>query len=251
MQDLTPSHLLVLGAPRSGTTLLAAMLGCHPEIALLNEDTHSASFRIFSKRIRGVKLCIPNQIELEHNKVMRVRDGVVRRVQERANAIRRRIGLRTPVPRNRKSDCSIRDYERLTDALHIVATLRSPHDVIGSIIGRGEQAPRTARYRWHRAVEILYQLSIERNDHTDLTLVDFDKLVTHPEGVMNAVLDRLGLKFVDEVLNGFRHTPQYRGSEAISADKASSGLEHALEHPLLRTHEDLRRKYLSLLESCL
>jgi hypothetical protein len=32
------SHLLILGAPRSGTTLLATMVSQHTEIGILNED---------------------------------------------------------------------------------------------------------------------------------------------------------------------------------------------------------------------
>lgn len=251
MQHTTTSHLLLLGAPRSGTTLLAAMLGCHPDIALLNEDTHGASLSILSKRIRGVKLCIPNQIELEHHRVMRLSDAAARQLQRRTNKIRKLLGFKTPIVRSRKSDLSIRDYEKRTDTLHILATVRSPHQVIRSIMSRGEQSQRTAEYRWRRAIEILDVLSTEHSDHTNLMLVDFDRLVTDPSTTLRCVLDGLSCEFHPNVLEGFKHTPQYAGRTAISAAKASTGISDALNHPLLRTDTELRQRYLRVMRMCI
>jgi hypothetical protein len=52
-------NLLVIGPPRSGTTLLAAILSCHSEICILMEEFRGSSRLILSKKIKGVKLCIP------------------------------------------------------------------------------------------------------------------------------------------------------------------------------------------------
>jgi Sulfotransferase family len=46
------SHLLIIGAPRSGTTLLATMISRHTEIAVLNEDKGWALRRVLGKTHR-------------------------------------------------------------------------------------------------------------------------------------------------------------------------------------------------------
>ncbi|HEX2228509.1 MAG TPA: sulfotransferase, partial [Candidatus Binatia bacterium] len=58
-------HLLILGAPRSGTTLLATMISRHTEIGILNEDRGWAMRRLLGKTVVGNKRCVPNQIELK------------------------------------------------------------------------------------------------------------------------------------------------------------------------------------------
>lgn len=244
-------HLLILGSPRSGTTLLSAMLSCHPEIALLNEDTRGSSLTIFSKRIRGVKLCIPNQIELEQTLWMRSKDHAITAFQRLSNPIKGYFGLRVPIPRGMKSKYSIRNYQNKADRLFILGIVRNPYDSIKSIMGRGQQTKKTAEYRWRRSIEILYQLSMDRNKDSMLLVVDFDKLVATPVEIMKTLLPFLECDFNEDVLEGFKHTPQYKGSAAINASKASKGVEDALTYPLLQSDEILRKKYLHLIGKCI
>jgi len=62
------TNLLVVGAPRSGTTLLAAMIGRHSEVAMLSEHLGFAVKDVISKPIAGNKLCIPNHIEIHEKR---------------------------------------------------------------------------------------------------------------------------------------------------------------------------------------
>jgi len=253
MSSVDGTHLLIVGSPRSGTTLLSAMLGCHPEIALLNEDLYGGSLTILSKKVRGVKLCMPNQIELEQSEWMRLEDFIISSLQKVLRPIRIQLGLRSPIIRGKKSKLSIRDYQKSTEKLFILGIIRNPHDSINSIMKRGGQSKGTAERRWQRIIDVLHRLSMEdeKSEDDTLLIVDFDKLVNDPVGIMKQLLPFFECEFNEDVLQGYKHTPQYKGSAIINAGKASKGIDHALTHPVLQSNETLRNKYLHLLEKCI
>lgn len=242
------THLLVLGAPRSGTTLLSAMLSCHPDISLLNEELTGASLAIFSKRIRGVKLCAPHQIELEHSAAMQAVARVRGSLRRFTNAARGRLGLPRPNGGFLKSRLSIRDYQRATDHLHVIGIIRSPTQVIDSIQRRGHQKPKVAEHRWIRLVEILHQLVTEERPGTTTTIVHFDSLVREPEETLRRCLGALACDFTPAVLEGYRHTPQYRGRTKIDARKVSGGIAADLQCALLASRPELAAQYRELFE---
>jgi len=51
--------LLISGCNRSGTTLLASLIGAHKDIAILNEDYFDGLERIIGKKYQGIKMPIP------------------------------------------------------------------------------------------------------------------------------------------------------------------------------------------------
>lgn len=53
----------MVGAPRTGTTLLANVLGAHPRIAMFDEEFHGAARFVIGNKIPAVKLCTPSQIQ--------------------------------------------------------------------------------------------------------------------------------------------------------------------------------------------
>lgn len=226
-------HLLILGSPRSGTTLLSAMLSCHPDISILSEDLNGSSFKILSKRVKGVKLCIPHQIEIEHTKYRKIKD---------LNFARIKFWVKS------KSALSIRDYEKRANNLHILGIIRDPDSVVKSIMKRGSKSRQVAEYRWQRAIEILYQLSKERHRNEDFTVIDFDTLVMKPSSTMQKILLRLGSDFDEIVLEGYKHTPQYKEHNRINNKKASKGIKNALNYPLLQKDKELKEKYIYLTE---
>jgi len=104
------NYLLVIGAPRSGTTLLATMIGRHTEVGMLNEDTRGKAFRrVLGKSITGNKLCVPNQIQMKRKSVFALR-------------LFKKLGLMAESPR---SEYAIEDYLQLPN-LKIIAILRDP-----------------------------------------------------------------------------------------------------------------------------
>lgn len=238
--------VIVLGAPRSGTTLLSATLSCHSEIAILNEDRWGSCFKLLSKEVRGVKLCIPNGIELNHGRMdqlfMYVRYVLGEHI---VNSVRRWLGLKQP-ERSLRSTLSIREYEKKASSLYVVGIVREPGDVIASIQKRGNQPSRRARYRWERAVHVLYDLWEEREDAGTMSVVSFSKLVSEPAECLRAVLGELGLGYEEDVLEGYRYTPQYPGRKGIDANKANTNQVSIAQDAV---SEDVLNKYTTLREA--
>ncbi len=224
------TFLLVLGTPRSGTTLLAAMIGCHDEVAMLNEDFGSAVRNLVGKRIMGNKLCVPNQIELT----------------KRGAAWRRVFKRRGYLQYQPSSDLSIADY--LSDRpCKLVATVREGNAVISSIMKRGEQPYKLAAYRWCRGIEVLHELNARRD--VPLLLLSFDELVSEPEQAMRAVARHLDVPYQPEMLEGYAHTPIYN-NKGIDASKAKRPRSEGADFNLESRYPEIYDKYQSLLRQC-
>ncbi len=65
MSQLCPDPIVVLGAPRSGTTYLRQVLDSHPEVAMTNEH------RVFEWLRRSLELCDDDQAVFEHRDRLR------------------------------------------------------------------------------------------------------------------------------------------------------------------------------------
>lgn len=193
-------RLLVIGAPRSGTTLLATMIGRHTEIGMLNEDTTGKGvMRILGKKVAGNKLCIPNQIQLK-------------RANRLAIPLFKKFGFIREFP---KSRYSIEEYLRFSN-LKIVAIVRNGDDTISSMMKRGGNNFRRSVWRWEQAVRTIYEL---RSSYPRRVLVvTFEDLVLTPETVMNTICRFLGLSFEKKMIDGYRYNPKYPGSK-LDAEK--------------------------------
>ena len=195
-------YLLILGAPRSGTTLLTTMIGRHSEVGLLNEDKGWAMKQIVGKTVVGNKRCIPNQIELQKRSPLAARCfkdwGLIKEYQS--------------------SKYSIEDYLQLPN-LKILGLIRRGEDVIASNMGRGRKDFKAASYRWCRAIEILDALK-SRHDRS-VMIVCFEDLVLHPEANMRRVAEFLALEFEERMLEGPHYNPYYPES-SFNVDKANS-----------------------------
>ena len=62
MSERKSKILLLLGCQRSGTTLLAAMLGGHSEINMLFESTSDDVLKLIGKKYSGNKALVRRQI---------------------------------------------------------------------------------------------------------------------------------------------------------------------------------------------
>ena len=57
--------LLIIGPPRSGTTLLAALLAAHSHIGVIMEGMGYDARHLLGVEVWANKLCVPNQITLD------------------------------------------------------------------------------------------------------------------------------------------------------------------------------------------
>lgn len=227
MNPIETRHLLILGAPRSGTTLLATMIGRHTEIGILNEDRGWAMRRILGKSVVGNKRCVPNQIELKRRSVLHLRAF-------------KSFGL---AKEYQSSEYSIEDYLALPN-IRLVGLIRDGNDVISSVMNRSEKAFRVASYRWCRAVEIIHELKTRYPQL--LLVVSFENLVLHPKGNMERVALFLGVEYQDRMLEGPRYNPWYEESQ-MNIEKVNRSKKERIDFHLAERFPKVYHKYGELL----
>jgi hypothetical protein len=195
-------YLLVIGSPRSGTTLLASMIGAHSDVAMLIEDRTFAITKLTSKKVLANKLCIPHQIEIE------------KRGSKLKNLLRRRFNWFKNYP---SSIENIEDYLALEGA-KVICIVRHHQDVINSIMKRGKKDITIATSRWVRSIEIMEEL---HRKYTDRVLViTYEDLVQATEPILLRASDFLGVSFQKDMLEGYKYNILYPGEVAIDKTRA-------------------------------
>ena len=194
-------HLLILGAPRTGTTLLATMISRHTDIGILNEDDGWSMRRLLGKLVVGNKRCIPNQIEMERRGKLRLR-------------LWKKIGL---MKEYQSSLFSIEDYLTLPH-IQIIGIIRNGDDAISSGMNRGRKSFRGAAYRGCRAIEIMHELTTRFPER--VLIVSFEDLVMQPRENMQRVAEFLGVEYQDRMLEGPVFNPWYP-EEGMNEEKVN------------------------------
>ena len=136
---MTHTKLLLLGVPRSGTTLLTGLIGTHPEVAMLKEDRSNAIHHLIGKPVVGNKLCIPNHIDFETPLLTRL----AHRFEYKAFRGR--------------SIYSLDEYLQ-DERLKLIIIVRDPEAAIASMMRRGDLSFAAAGRRWKRGTDIAHTL---------------------------------------------------------------------------------------------
>jgi hypothetical protein len=223
-------HLLILGAPRSGTTLLAAMISRHTEIAVLNEDRGWAMLKLLGKAIVGNKRCIPNQIEMNRRNLFAIR-------------LWKRIGLAREYP---TSQFSIAEYLTLPH-IRVIALIRNGNDVISSGMRRGNKSFRGASYRWCRAIQIIHELKAKHPEQ--VLVVSFEDLVLYPRENMQRVALFLEVEYQERMLEGPVHNPRYP-ENGMNKEKVNRSKKEQIDFNIAERFPAAERQYLDLLRLC-
>jgi len=213
-------YLLILGSPRSGTTLLASMIGSHTEVAMLIEDKYFAIRKLTSKKILGNKLCLPNQIDLN------------KRATSFSLLLKKRFGIESYPT----SKYNIEDYLNLQD-LKIINIVRDYNDVIYSNIKRGEGREQRKIERdkavqwWSKAVEIMFELTQKHSEK--VITVSYEDLVTEPEKILRKISDYIGIEFQQKMLEGYKFTKFYPNETGIDKTRAFKTVSMKNKYPSL------------------
>lgn len=200
--------LIVLGAPRSGTTLAATALGAHPRIALLSEDMHGGLFRIVGGKLPALKLCVPNQIDLDR----RWRPAYA--LVDRNGWLRKNLGYHLP-----HSRLSLRDMAEKAE-LKVLCLLRDPGRNIDALKRRENKNDRVCRDIVQRTYALFRRLGDE--PAIDARIVSFDRFVQNPEPQLRAICDWLGLGFDPLMLEAPKLNPFYPESGFLPEKAASA-----------------------------
>lgn len=234
---MSTTYFLVLGAPRSGTTLLTAMIGSHTHVAMHNEVLDTTFMKTLGKPLVGNKLCVPNQIELTAKKPAWLR-LLGRSAHERL--------YRWNYFENRpESVLSIEDYLQPPHPVKIIGIIRNGNAVITSIMRRGQQSFETAAHRWCRGVDILHTLHERMGD--DFFLLTFERLVSTPEATMRDVSPFLAVPFESGMLEGYAHTPIYSNG-GIDPNRASQHKRDGIDYRLREHFPDTMVRYDELMQ---
>lgn len=194
-------NVLVLGPARSGTTLLASIIGFHPDVRMMSECTSHEYRQQIGGRVVGNKLCVPNHIFLESDGPQLPRPVSPKSFLARtADVARWLVGHQRPAPK------SIRDYVEDWKA-KVVLIVRNPDHVVHSIHRRGGETTEIARYRWAEALLTIDKLVQDYPENT--FLIEFEDLVTQPRSVTQRICDFIGIEFSEQMLNGYQGTRQY------------------------------------------
>lgn len=194
------THLLILGAPRSGTTLLTSMIGRHDRVALLLEDKRFTFTQIVSKAVVGNKLTIPGQLEFQEH-----------------------------MDKTYYSKYPIERYLHLPN-LKMIFIVRHGRDVIASIMKRAQKPYDYASYQWRRAIEIMGEL--QRRFPGDVLMVSYEDLLKQPEAHMKRACEFLGLSYQPEMLEGYKSNPLYPGYAGIETGRARAQRQTSAENKL-------------------
>ena len=214
--------LVVLGAPHSGTTLMATAIGAHRAVAMLYEEYTGAMFNVIGGKIPAVKLCTPLQVDLD------------RRWRGYYDAVlwngwmRKRIGYRLP-----RSRLSLRDMSRRAK-LKIVCMLRDPVNNIASLRRREGRSDVLTHDMLRRTYRLYRQLLDE--PLIDTRMVSFEQFVLAPEEKLRGLCQWAGLDYDPQMLTAPRLNPLYPEG-GFRRDKAASSRDADSRHDGLELRE--------------
>lgn len=212
------THLLILGLPRSGTSLLASLLGAHSKASVVCEDFGRSWMDVMGQPIAGNKLCVPRQIDMDRRRTFSVK-------------LMNRFGLLKRWP---KSQYSINDYLEIPN-LKLILIKRAPADVrdsmgrrdkmnwtnfMGKIQSR-ETSGKEIEYTLEKGTQIL--TTLEKRDNA-ITLL-FDDLVNDTENSLKKLCTFIGIPYENQLTEeGTRWNWMYPkvSEKGINKSKASS-----------------------------
>ena len=199
--------VMLLGAPHSGTTLLATAIGSHEKICMLDEDFHLSVRKIVGGKIRAVKLCVPNMIQMRRK--WRTWWGIVRK----NGYLRKRLHYILP-----RSYYSLEDYLEFFDC-QIICILREPEKALSALNTRGLIKMSPAKRAINKAYDIYEELVSLAPDK--VTFVSFDEYLMAPEDQTRKLCNFLGVEFSPEMLEAPNRNLRYPG-EAFDESKIGS-----------------------------
>lgn len=203
--DSMPKALLIVGCQRSGTTLLASMLGRHSDVSMLFESTTSEVFKQIGKQYNGNKLSAYRQIRMRQ------------RASRFGHLVNRLVNLHFRGKKYQKvrvfptSELSIEDY--IDMGAIVITVVRYREEVVSSIVARTEMNRDQALAEYKAAMQIIDGLKGRSYR------IDFYSLIHNTEQTLMELCDHLNLPFEKRMLQGSQYNSIYPNSE-LNKEKA-------------------------------
>ena len=188
---------VVIGLQRTGTTLLASMLGRHPEINMLFESVTKDSLKLIGKQWNGNKLLAYRQIR--ENKRSSKWGHLINRIVNLDFKQENRHHLVRPFP---TSVMSIEDYKK--EGAVFITIERDKESSVSSMMKRAGQTKNQAEREWESGMKIINQLKNE--GAYGLTFVD---LVNNSEKYLKEICNFLAIEYLEKMLEGPKYNFVY------------------------------------------
>jgi dephospho-CoA kinase len=188
---------VVIGLQRTGTTLLASMLGRHPEINMLFESVTKDSLKLIGKQWNGNKLLAYRQIR--KNKRSSKLGHLINRIVNLDFKQENRHHLVRSFP---TSVMSIEDYKK--EGAVFITIERDKESSVSSMMKRAGQTKKQAEREWESGMKIINQLKNE--GAYGLTFVD---LVNNSEKYLKEICNFLAIEYLEKMLEGPKYNFVY------------------------------------------
>jgi len=200
--------VLILGCQRSGTSLLASMVGRHKEVSMLYESITDDTFKLIGKEYGGNKLLIPRQIQM-HRRATKLGYLVNRIINFHFFKYKYQKKRFSP-----SSKLCIQDY--LEKGAKIIAIFRDKKSTINSMQTRAGMSLKQAEVEYDQSKKLLDKLIADKW----ALPIKFEDLLLKPEEVMRAICHFLALEFDERMLEGHKYNYIYPHS-TIDVSKAA------------------------------
>jgi len=201
--------LLVTGCQRSGTSLLASLLGAHPEIAMMESAGNGEFKQFLGKKYCGVKLTIPRQIRLTQRAS---RFGHV--VNKLANTFNKdpEFMRYRPFP---ISKYSLNDFADM--GAKIITINRNPGSIIKSMKKRGGYNSQAAIDEFN---EYNVTIRVFETQYSILKVVFNQLLPPYTENTLNQICRYLAIDYSPLMLQGYKYNADIYNYDGILKEKA-------------------------------
>ena len=197
---------VVIGLQRTGTTLLASMLGRHPEINMLFESVTQDSLKLIGKQWNGNKLLAYRQIR--KNKRSSKWGHLINRIVNLDFKKENRHHLARPFP---TSVMSIEDYKK--EGAVFITIERDKESSVSSMMKRAGQTKKQAEREWESGMKIINQLKNE--GAYSLTFVD---LVNNSEKYLKEICNFLAIEYLEKMLEGPKYNFVYPQDSVVKRE---------------------------------
>ena len=197
---------VVIGLQRTGTTLLASMLGRHPEINMLFESVTKDSLKLIGKQWNGNKLLAYRQIR--KNKRSSKWGHLINRIVNLDFMQENRHHLVRPFP---TSVMSIEDYKK--EGAVFITIERDKESSVSSMMKRAGQTKNQAEREWESGMKIINQLKNE--GAYGLNFVD---LVNNSEKYLKEICNFLAIEYLEKMLEGPKYNFVYPQDSVVKRE---------------------------------
>ena len=197
---------VVIGLQRTGTTLLASMLGRHPEINMLFESVTKDSLKLIGKQWNGNKLLAYRQIR--KNKRSSKWGHLINRIVNLDFKQENKHHLVRPFP---TSVMSIEDYKK--EGAVFITIERDKESSVISMMKRAGQTKKQAEREWESGMKIINQLKNE--GAYGLTFVN---LANNSEKYLKEICNFLAIEYLEKMLEGPKYNFVYPQDSVVKRE---------------------------------